>query len=146
MTTSVTQQDKSFQASFKADSNQGAAFSKRESKEVWTIEYTVDRLFFEMLEIKDEAEGWNDYPHKGQKTKYYDRGTDAIKMATGRPPPIFVINISDLTRRLKLELDGLDIDTRDYVVRQAIERICENMNSKLYHLTLKKSLSWRFEN
>jgi hypothetical protein len=32
-----------------------------------TIEYLVDRLFFEMVEIKDGAEGWDDYQHKGQK-------------------------------------------------------------------------------
>jgi hypothetical protein len=117
-----------------------------EQKELWTIEYLVDRLFFEMVEIKDEAEGWEDYQHEGQKKKYEERGKDAIKMAAGRPPPIFIINISDLTWRLKFELNGLDIDTLDYVVRQAIERLCENVNSKLYHLTLKKFLGWRFEN
>jgi hypothetical protein len=120
--------------------------SDRGQKECWTTEYVVDRLFFEMLEIKDEAEGWDDYPHNGQKKKYYDRGADAIKMAAGRPSPIFVINISDLTWRLKLELAGLSRDTLDYVVRQSVERICENVNSKLYHLTLKRSLGWRFEN
>lgn len=116
-----------------------------EPKEVWTKEYLVDRLFFEMVEVRDGAEGWDDYQHKGQKKKYENRGTDAIKMAAGRPPPIFVINISDLTLRLRLELAGLDMDSLNYVVRQAIERICENVNSKLYQLTLKKSLGWRFE-
>jgi hypothetical protein len=114
-------------------------------KERWTVEYLVDRLFFELMEIKDEAEGWEDYQQKGQKKKYEVRGRDAIKMAAGQPPPIFVINISDLTLRLRLELASLDMDLLDYVVRQAIERICENVNSKLYHLTLKKSLGWRFE-
>jgi hypothetical protein len=114
-------------------------------KEQWTVEYLVDRLFFELMEIKDEAEGWEDYQQKGQKKKYEERGRDAIKMAAGQPPPIFVINISDLTLRLRLELASLDMDSLDYIVRQAIERICENVNSKLYHLTLKKSLGWRFE-
>jgi hypothetical protein len=122
------------------------AFNKSKRKEVWTREYLVDRLFFEMVEIHDEGEGWDDYQNVGQKKKYYDRGADAIKMAAGRPPPIFVINISDLTWRLKLELSELSRDTLDYVVRQSIERICENVNSKLYHLTLKRSLGWRFEN
>jgi hypothetical protein len=114
-------------------------------KERWTVEYLVDRLFFELMEIKDEAEGWDDYQQKEQKKKYEERARDAIKMAAGQPPPIFVINISDLTLRLRLELASLYMDSLDYIVRQAIERICENVNSKQYHLTLKKSLGWRFE-
>ena len=39
----------------------------------WTVGYTADRLFFEMIQVKDLAEGWEDYEDKGQKQKYYDR-------------------------------------------------------------------------
>lgn len=38
-------------------------------RDIWSIEYTVDRLLFEMLEIKDDVEGWEDYQNKGQKSK-----------------------------------------------------------------------------
>ncbi len=38
-----------------------------EDVEDWTTEYLVDRLFFEMLEIKDDAQGWEDYQNKGQR-------------------------------------------------------------------------------
>jgi hypothetical protein len=120
--------------------------SGKENVENWTTEYLVDRLFFEMLEIKDKAQGWEDYQHKGQRQKYYRRARDAIKMAAGRPSPIYVINISDLTTRLKKELLDLRNDTLDYVVSEAIGRVCENVNPKLYHLTLKKRLGWRVEN
>jgi hypothetical protein len=116
-----------------------------ENVENWTIEYIVDRLFFEMLELKDDAQGWEDYQHKGQREKYYSRAHDAIKMAAGRPPPILIVNTSDLTIRLKRELSELKVDTLDYVVTEAIGRVCENVNPKLYHLTLKKCVGWRFE-
>lgn len=66
-------------------------------------------------------------------------------MAAGRPALFFVINKSDLTLRLRKELAGLKHDTLEYVVSEAIGRICENVNAKLYHLTLKKCLGWRFE-
>jgi hypothetical protein len=42
-------------------------------KEYWTTEYIVDRLFFEMTESRDDAQGWEDYKHKGQRKKYYGR-------------------------------------------------------------------------
>ena len=117
-----------------------------DQNEIWTVEYIVDRLFFEMLELNDGAEGWEDYQNKGQKEKYYNRAKEALKMAAGRPPPVFVINKSDLTLRLKRELAGLKKgNTLDYVVSEAIGRICENVNRRLYHLTLKKCLGWRFE-
>jgi hypothetical protein len=65
-----------------------------ENTEGWTVEYLVDRLFFEMLELQDDAQGWKDYQHKGQRKKYCDIARDAIKMAAGQPSPIFVINIT----------------------------------------------------
>lgn len=118
-----------------------------DQNEIWTVEYIVDRLFFEMLELNDGAGGWEDYQNKGQKEKYYNRAKEALKMAAGRPPPVFVINKSDLTLRLKKELAELKKgDTLDYVVSEAIGRVCENQNAKLFHLTLKKCLGWRFDN
>jgi hypothetical protein len=120
----------------------------RGQKQIWTVEYLVDRLFFEMLELNDDGtEGWEDYKHNGQKEKYYNRAKEALKMAAGRPSPIFVIDKSDLTLRLKRELSDLKKgDTLEYVVTEAIGRVCENQNAKLYHLTLKKCLGWRFDN
>jgi hypothetical protein len=116
-------------------------------KEIWTVEYLVDRLFFEMLELNDGVEGWEDYQKKGQREKYHNRANDSIKMAAGQPPPVFVINKSDLTLRLRSELAGLKKgDTLDYIVSEAIGRVCENQNARLYHLTLKKRLGWRFDN
>ena len=85
MTNSVTQEDISSQVSSTTGSKRITAFNKSERMEVWTREYLVDRLFFEMIEIRDEGEGWEDYQHIGQKKKYYDRGADAIKMVAGRP-------------------------------------------------------------
>ena len=71
--------------------------------------------------------------------------TSKAQIPARRPPPIFIINKSDLTLRLKLELAELG-DSLEEVISEAIGRICENVNAKLYHLTLKRCLGWRFEN
>src|SRR5215212_10413008 len=82
--------------------------SVEENGEGWTVEYIVDRVCFEMLELKDDAQGWEDYyPCRGQRKKYYERAQDAIRMAVGMPPPIFILNASDLTTRLQNELSEL---------------------------------------
>jgi hypothetical protein len=47
-----------------------------------------------------------------------------------------------MTARLKKELSELKDDSLDYIVTEAIGGVCENVDPKLYDLTL----GWRFEN
>jgi hypothetical protein len=43
--------------------------SDEENVEYWTTEYIVDRLLLEMTESRDDAQGWEDYQHKGHIKK-----------------------------------------------------------------------------
>jgi hypothetical protein len=42
----------------KGQGHKNSPIPKRKVEE-WTVEYIADRLFFEMLEILDDAQGWD---------------------------------------------------------------------------------------
>ena len=57
-----------------------------------------------------------------------------------KPSPQFIIYVSDLTPRLKQELEELTTtpQTLNYVVTQAVGRIFENLDFEYYHLNVAK--------
>lgn len=63
-----------------------------------------------------------------------------------RPPLPFVIYLKHLDERLKKELVALDKQTRDDVIREAIGRICEQVNRRYFMLSVEPLLTWRLEN
>jgi hypothetical protein len=54
-----------------------------------------------------------------------------------RPPPTFVIYLKHLDDRLKQELASLDSKTKDFVMKEAIGRIFEQIDSRYYLLSVK---------
>jgi hypothetical protein len=62
-----------------------------------------------------------------------------------RPPPVFVVYLKHLDARLKKELANLDFLSRDFVIREAIGRICEQVDRRFYLLSVKPLLQWRLE-
>ena len=62
-----------------------------------------------------------------------------------KPTPAFVISLSDLTPKLIREINELDNQTRGYVLRQAVGRIFEDLDSKLYHDSISKVLVVKLE-
>jgi hypothetical protein len=50
-----------------------------------------------------------------------------------------------LTPKLKKEISELDNQTRGYVLRQAVGRIFEDLNPKLYHDSISKVLVVKLE-
>jgi hypothetical protein len=59
-------------------------------------------------------------------------------ISAGRSPSYFVIMLSDLNPKLKQALKDLDDETKSYVIIQAIGRIFENINPRLYHLSIAR--------
>jgi hypothetical protein len=112
-------------------------------KEYWSTEYVVDRLYYEMVEKKDDAQGWEDYQHKGQKERYFDRAKKVTDTFDNKRCPVFIVNISDLSLRLKEDLNSLGDPTLDYVVREVIGRVCRDVDA--FDVNLKYRLDWRFE-
>jgi len=61
------------------------------------------------------------------------------------PPPVFVVYLKHLDDRLKQELSLLDRETKDFVMKEAIGRVLEQIDSRYYLLSVKPFLRWRLE-
>jgi hypothetical protein len=60
-----------------------------------------------------------------------------------RPTPSFIVNLTDLSDKIKSELEGLDEQSLDGVLKEAIGRIFEGINERYYLLSVKKLLKWK---
>ena len=64
-------------------------------------------------------------------------------------PPVFVINISDLTPSLRSELERLKSSSPrrfDKIVTESIQTLFEGINERYYHVAgLPYKVSWRFD-
>ena len=62
-----------------------------------------------------------------------------------RPPPVFVVHLKHLDYRLKQELAKLDKWSKDYVMKESIGRICEQVDKRFFLLSVKSLLKWKLE-
>jgi hypothetical protein len=62
-----------------------------------------------------------------------------------RPPSPFVVYLKHLGVRLKKELVNLDRESKDFVMKEAIGRICEQVDKRFFLLSVKPLLKWRLE-
>ena len=63
-----------------------------------------------------------------------------LKIGILSPIPEFLISLSDLSPKLVKELAILDKKTREFVLKQAVGRIFEDINAKLYHNSISRVL------
>jgi hypothetical protein len=114
-----------------------------EEREYWTIEYLVDKLFLRIAGTKEIVN------HKDKKVtiyKYYNQAFRLLNwISIANPTPEFIINVSDLTPRIVTELKALGNETYNYVIRQAVGRIFENIDSKQYHISIARKLKVRLD-
>jgi hypothetical protein len=67
------------------------------------------------------------------------------RMVVFRPPPTFIIYLKDLDERVKRELAKRDKETKDFILKQAAERILEMVDSRYFLLSAKQFLNVRME-
>ena len=106
--------------------------------EYWTTEHLIDELFLQIAKIKEII----NYKDK-QITiyKYYHKALRMWKwIPISKPKAKFIINISDLTPRLYCELKNLDKHTAQYVLKEAVKRIFENIDFKFNHAHIENNL------
>jgi hypothetical protein len=116
--------------------------------ELWTEEYLIDLLFLRLASIKESV--CNDKAQTLQVRKYYKQANDLMKwIPVSKPPPEFVINISDLTPRLIEELTQNITSKKknriSYVLTQAVGRLFENLDFDTCHLSIFRNLRVKFE-
>ena len=77
--------------------------------------------------------------------KYYNQAFDLLVIGAYKPVPYFIINLSDLTQELRSELSNLDKQARQFVLKQAVGRIFEDINSDFFHNSISRVLKVKFE-
>jgi 16S rRNA G966 N2-methylase RsmD len=75
--------------------------------------------------------------------KYYNQVHNLLKIGAFKPVPHFPVSVSDLWPPLLKELRVLDKRDRNFVLKQAVGRIFEDVNSKLYHSSISRVLEVR---
>jgi hypothetical protein len=108
----------------------GTAVSKEKFWEDYTIERTVDELYLNLM--KDGL-----YYKQAYALMYY--------IPVEQPMPIFEIKISDLSKQVKKELDARWDNRKiiDYILKEAVGRIFENIEERYFLLSVKRLLQVR---
>jgi hypothetical protein len=72
--------------------------------------------------------------------KYFNQAHHFLKIGHLASVPKFLISMHDLKPSLLCELAGLDNEDRNFVLKQAVGRMFEDINSRLYHTSISKLL------
>ncbi|MGA7900927.1 MAG: hypothetical protein WCA39_18940 [Nitrososphaeraceae archaeon] len=108
-------------------------------KDHWTTGRLIDELFLELDSIKeiDEKGGLS-------KRKYQELAKWLIyRIPLHKPVPLFIINLSDLSARVKDELVDLNDEALDNVIIEAISRIFESIDERYFRLSVRRFLKWK---
>jgi len=112
--------------------------------ERWTTECLVDELFLHLTCFTEIIQN-----NQGQTLtvkKYQHQANELLpRISVAKPPPTFIIYLLDLTPKLLQELKDSSKEERRYVVMEAVGRIFENMNPRLYHLSIARKLKVQFK-
>jgi hypothetical protein len=108
------------------------AVTKQEVWDDYTIERTVDELYLCLAKVKD-----NRYEKQASYLMY--------RIPVHRPIPVFEIKISDLNKQVKKELDDRWSDRKiiDYILKQAVGRVFQNVEERYFFLSVKRLLRVR---
>jgi hypothetical protein len=96
--------------------------------EAWSTGRLIDELFLELDNVKkiNEKSGLT-------KRKYEEQAKWLMhRIPVYRPAPPFIINLSDLSTRIKEELADLDDNILDYVLKESIASIFEVINQRYF--------------
>lgn len=101
--------------------------------EVWTLDKLKQEVYLDLMKIRS-----------GQiERKYEDQAKDLIhKIPVYKPIPNLIVNLADISYRVKIELSSLDSKPLNDVMKEAIGRIFENIDERYFLLNVKKLLKW----
>lgn len=110
-----------------------------ELTDFWTYNYLIDVLKEQLSTIKysicNEV-GKNLYDCR----KYYDLAHRFLKIAGFKPVPRFSIYLADLSSEIIQKLYELEPMDLDYVLKQSVGRIFEDVNREIYHNSISRIL------
>jgi hypothetical protein len=116
--------------------------------EPWSTNYIKDELTFQLSSTKSSLidEKNRDIP---TINKYHDHAEFVLyRINLYKPSPEFLINRSDLTSRLKNELERLYKSSPklfEQIVTESVQTILEGVNQRYYHVNgIPYKVTWRF--
>lgn len=109
--------------------------------------YLVHRLkehlaLVELVDYHAKTEALNNEKRYDSR-KYYDQAYQFLKIGSLHTVPDFRVSLSDLSPKLVKELGQIVKGDRDFILKQAVSRIFEDINVKLYHESISKYLKIR---
>jgi hypothetical protein len=120
-----------------------------DSTESWTDDYLVYQLKEQLSKAPISGSHVTDLldwyaPGHEYKVldcrKYYNQTRHYLKIGALKPVPPYLISLSELTSTLIIKLAELDKADRDYVIKQAVALIFQEINPKLYHNSIASVL------
>ncbi len=111
---------------------------------LWTREKSIDELLLHLARVSEIVT--NEEGEKIAVKKYYRLAAELGRwIPIARPPPEYLVDKSDLNDRLRKELldEITSEEARQYVLKQAVGRIFENLNFERYHLSIARNLKVR---
>jgi hypothetical protein len=130
--------------------------------EEWTTEAVVDELAYRLCTFKIAAvactldfnkKNYDQYNENGNEifvsNKYIKQAEQLIyRIPIWRPPPEFLVSLSDLTPRLRAELRQLlkakSYKTVNYITQHALAVVFECVNERYFHLSIGiGQIRWR---
>jgi hypothetical protein len=109
-----------------------------------TIESSQSKVKTDLLDVTNDK--FNTYFCLISNRHYLNQAFHYLKIGAYKNPPEFHVSLSDLSPKIINELASLDKDDREFVLKQAIGRIFEDINAKLYHNSISKVLKVGFFN
>jgi hypothetical protein len=118
-------------------------------KELWTTDYLIFRLKEHLATVpicsnhKTDLLDWYPEGHKNKVIdvrKYYNQAYHYLKIGCLKPVPTFLVSVSELSPRIVMELADLDREDRDYILKQAVALIFQEINNELYHNSISAVL------
>jgi hypothetical protein len=107
--------------------------------EYWTIAHLTDELFLQIAKTKEII------IYNGKKISIYKYYNQALRIwkwiPISKPKAKFIINILDLTPRIYSEIRNLNEFTAQYVLKDSVKRIFENIDFKFFHEHIEDNLN-----
>src|SRR5438067_936005 len=98
-------------------------FPVADDQDVWTIDRIVEEVFLCLAGIREEEVVTGNRQQYGTATprivhyrKYYHQARDLMKwIPIANPPPVFIINISDLTPRIRKKIEATHPENLNHI-------------------------------
>jgi hypothetical protein len=105
----------------------------------WTTWRLKDEAYLSLISVREkDKEGMS-------RRKYEEQARKKMYWMAIPPHTVFIISLKDLDGKVKRELAKRDKGLRDFIIKQAVEKIFEMVDSRHFLLSAKQYLKVREE-